>query len=65
MEDNTRAGLERLAGRLNPGQYITVEVAEMRRLFRDAQRLLLADSKLREFEIEWDGSKYVFTPRVK
>jgi hypothetical protein len=28
-----------------------------------ASRLRLAEEKLRQFEIEWDGEKYVFTPK--
>jgi hypothetical protein len=27
------------------------------------ERLRLAESKLAEFEIEWDGDKYVFSPK--
>ena len=35
-QDNTRMALRKLVYRLNPDQFVTVEVSEMRRLFSDA-----------------------------
>jgi hypothetical protein len=46
-----------------PGAPNEEEPKDWRYALRCIEKLKLAESKLREFEIEWDGDKYVFAPK--
>jgi hypothetical protein len=51
--------------RNKPTDYIDGNMVDRPMTFLEinAERLGLAEAKLREFDIEWDGKQYSFTPR--
>jgi hypothetical protein len=46
-----------------PGAPAEEEPKDWKYALRCIEKLKLAESKLREFEVEWDGEKYVFAPK--